>query len=275
MLLAIIDLGTNTFHLLIVKPGENGKWNKLFKERVTVKLGQGGMDKKIISRSAYHRGIKAIEQFRASLDLYNVNEIYAFGTAALRSAINGEKFVEEVATKFGINIRLISGEEEAEFIYFGVRKAVALGEQKSLIMDIGGGSLEFIIANDKEIFWKKSYPLGAALLLSKFKPSDPISSENLEEINSYIGDELASMLKECKIHKPVQIVGSAGSFETFASIIHNQHPDSGSHYKKTEHPISHSHFNSLYEELIVSDKKSRMKMKGLVKMRVDMIVLAA
>jgi exopolyphosphatase / guanosine-5'-triphosphate,3'-diphosphate pyrophosphatase len=275
MSLAVIDLGTNTFHLLIVKPGRNGSWKKVFKERVTVKLGQGGMDKKIITRSAYHRGILAIEQFRKSLDENNVKRVYAFGTAALRTAVNGHLFLKETKDKYGINIKLISGDEEAVLIYEGVKKAVSLGNEKSLIMDIGGGSLEFVIANNSKIFWKKSYPLGAALLLSKFKPSDPVSTSDLQKIRSFISGQLESLIEAVSKHKPLQIVGSAGSFETFASMIRHRNPNSGSHYGKTEHSISISDFNSLYRDLIKSDKRKRRKMKGLVSMRIDMIVVAA
>src|SRR5688572_19632471 len=147
MKIAILDLGTNTFHLLIAGVKPDKSWKKLLMERVTVKLGQGGIDKKVISRTAYARGMHALEGFRSSLDNHPVDKIAAFGTAALRSAVNGKVFLEEARDRFGFEINLISGDEEAELIYYGVRQAVQVAGQKSLIMDIGGGSVEFIIAD--------------------------------------------------------------------------------------------------------------------------------
>ncbi len=274
MNIAILDLGTNTFHLLIAEVNSDLQWNKLIKERITVKLGQG-MENNKISSLAYLRGIEALIGFRKTVSEYTIDAIFGFGTAALRNADNGKEFIEEVKLKTGFEIQLISGEEEAELIYFGVRLAVQMGTGKSLIMDIGGGSVEFIIANKTEVFWKASFKLGAALLLTKFKPNDPLSPEDVLSIISYFDTSLQPLFAACDIHKPEVLIGSAGSFETFVSMLRNRFPDTGSHYGKTSHPISIEKFTWLYHDLIISTQEQRNEMKGLVKMRVDMIVMAA
>ncbi len=273
MKIAVMDLGTNTFHLLIAEVKGDRAWQKILNTRITVKLGQAGIG--TISKGAYDRGMKAMEIFFHSLKEHEISNVWAFGTAALRSASNGPAFLEEVKQKFGFTIGLISGDEEASLIYYGVRQAVKMSNDKSLIIDIGGGSVEFIIANKTTIFWKQSFKLGAALLLRKFMPGDPLSQQNISSINDYFNSELKPLLDACNQYQPLLITGSAGSFETFASMIRHRFPESGSHYGKTSHPIAFTHFERLYNELILSTTQERNAMRGLVKMRVDMIVMAA
>ncbi len=274
-MLAVIDLGTNTFHLLIAEVDKYGNWKKIFKERITVKLGQGGIDKNIIAPAPYKRGIKAIEKFYDEIKKHRIKKVVAIGTAALRNANNGVDFRNEVKKKTGIEITFISGNEEATLIYYGVKQAILNWDGVKMVIDIGGGSVEFIIANKKKILWKKSYKLGAALLLDKFMPNDPLKKSDLSVINAHIHEKLTDLFVAISKYQPQQLIGSAGSFETFASMIRYQFPESGSHYGKTEHPISIAHFKQLYKELIVSNKAQRSAMKGLIKMRVDMIVMAA
>lgn len=274
-MVAVIDLGTNTFHLLIAEVKNNGSWVKIFKERITVKLGQGGIDRNVIAPSPYKRGIKAIEKFHEEIKSRGVKKVVAIGTAALRNAKNGSEFRKDVKRRTGIDITFVSGDQEATLIYWGVKHALHSWDDVKLVMDIGGGSVEFIIANTKKILWKKSYKLGAALLLDKFVPNDPLKKNDLSVINVHIHEQLTDLFVAISKYQPKQLIGSAGSFETFASMIRYRFPESGSHYGKTEHPISIAHFKQLYKELIVSNKAQRSAMKGLIKMRVDMIVMAA
>jgi exopolyphosphatase/guanosine-5'-triphosphate,3'-diphosphate pyrophosphatase len=150
-----------------------------------------------------------------------------------------------------------------------------MGNDKSLIIDIGGGSVEMLIANSRKIYWKHSYKTGAALLLDKFKPSDPLTKKDLKQIHDFFHETLQTLIAACREYRPVQLIGSAGSFETFASMIRHRFPVSGSHYGKTCHPLEVRHFEKIHRELVVSDVTARNRMKGLIKMRVDMIVMAS
>jgi len=206
---------------------------------------------------------------------YNIDKVFGFGTAALRSAENGQEFIEEVKKKTGFDIQLISGDEEATLIYYGVRQVVQIGKEISLIMDIGGGSVEFILGNDEQIFWKQSFKLGAALLQGKFQPQDPLSADDINKIHSLFESELQPLLSACELFKPHQLIGSAGSFETFSNMIKHRFAEQSGTINKSPQSISITHFDQLYSDLIVSTKEQRNEMKGLVKMRVDMIVMAA
>jgi len=157
MKIAVLDLGTNTFHLLIVGVKRNRSFKKLFKSKISVKLGEGAIDKNMIAEVPFQRGIDALKHYSAVLKKYKPEKTVTYATSAIRSARNGKKFIAAVKKETGIKIQVISGAREAEFIYYGVRQSVQMTEEKQLIMDIGGGSTEFIIANREKNFLEEEF----------------------------------------------------------------------------------------------------------------------
>ncbi|MCB0663459.1 MAG: hypothetical protein KDC24_12015, partial [Saprospiraceae bacterium] len=141
---AVIDLGTNTFHLLAVEIDENEQMHFLFRERIFVKLAEDGIQS--IGPAPFQRAIKAMTVFKNKLDELGIDHFKAFGTAALRTATNGPDLIHAIKEKTGIEVALIDGLEEARLIHLGVSQAVPFDHTKQLIMDIGGGSVEFVIA---------------------------------------------------------------------------------------------------------------------------------
>ena len=154
--IAVIDCGTNTFNLLVAEVTRES-WSVLFHNKVAVKLGEGGFDDGVIQRHRFARGLDALLVHKSAIDNLQCDYTFAFATSALREASNGKAFIDRAKELFGIEIELISGDREAELICHGVRKSMNLGTNPVCIMDIGGGSTEFIIANSDTIFWKKSY----------------------------------------------------------------------------------------------------------------------
>ena len=153
MRVAVIDLGTNTFNLLIADVDKQNKtFSKVFNEKIASKLGRGGINNRIIVPEAFQRGVEALTQQKQIIDTYNCEKVFAIATSAIRNAENGPDFVSTVKRKLGISIQVISGDEEAELIYKGNRLACDIS-QKSVILDIGGGSNEFIIADSEKIYW--------------------------------------------------------------------------------------------------------------------------
>ena len=153
--LALIDMGTNTFHLLITEVGTDGKLTDLVRTKLPVRLGQGGISNGAIAPEAYERALKTLKDFRRQIDEYGVETVRAMATSMVRNAANGDAFVDDVLEQTGIKVEVIDGAREAELIYYGVRSAGVLDAQTSMIMDIGGGSVEFILCNQHEIFWKQ------------------------------------------------------------------------------------------------------------------------
>ncbi|MDX5437300.1 MAG: phosphatase, partial [Pontibacter sp.] len=176
--LALIDMGTNTFHLLITEVGENGKLHDFVRTKVPVRLGQGGISNGAIAPEAYERALKTLKDFRKQIDEHGVETVHAMATSMVRNAANGDDFVKDIYKQTDIQVEVIDGAREAELIYYGVRSAGVLDEQTALIMDIGGGSVEFILCNAQEIFWKQSFEVGAQRLMDQFFTEDPIAPES-------------------------------------------------------------------------------------------------
>ncbi len=276
MKIAIIDLGTNTFNLLIVELHPDNCYTPLFQNKISVKLGEGGITNNHIGQEPFERGLQALADHLVEIKKYKCEKIMAFATSAMREASNGKEFVQQAKEKLNIDIQVISGDKEAELIYYGVRKAVDMDEQaKSLIIDIGGGSTEFIIATKNEIFWKQSFLLGAARLLEIFKPSDPITVEEVDSINSYLQKELQPLFEAVKKYPVVELIGSSGSFDSLAEMIAHKYFTPDIFEGKTDFEFHIPHCLEIYEILIKSTKQERLNMKGLVRMRVDMMVISA
>ncbi|HLO58378.1 MAG TPA: hypothetical protein VK179_06525 [Bacteroidales bacterium] len=276
MRVSVIDLGTNTFNLLIVETADDQSYRIVYNSKLPVKLGKSGIDKKEIRPDAITRGMNALERHMATIKEFKSDKVIAIATSGIRSARNGEQFVKMIQQRFGLEVEIISGDREAELIYNGVRQAIELTNEKVLILDIGGGSNEFIIADRDNIFWKKSYPLGVARLLAKFKPSDPISIEEIEFISNYLEERLSDLFEEFRKHKITTLVGASGSFETIVSMIRAEDPASESETSIIPQSvvIDLTDFENLYQKLINSTLKERKQMKGLESMRLEMIVLA-
>ncbi len=269
-----MDLGTNTFHLLIAQ-GITVSYTELVHKSLSVKLGEGGINKGIIVPAAFQRGIDAMQQYEQDIANSSVDSLRAVATSALRNAANGQEFIDKVQALTGIKIELINGEQEAAYIYKGVKLAGSLGAQTSLIIDIGGGSVEFILCNADEIFWKQSFEIGAARLMDKFHQVDPIPSSAIADLRSYLEEKLAPLFEAGKQYNVETIIGSSGAFETFAEII-----ELDKHKPFNLKSIKNYLFETkvliaVTDKLIASSHQQRKSMEGIVSIRVDMIVVAS
>ncbi len=274
MIFAIIDLGTNTFNLLIAERLPNSTFKKIFNTKIAVKLGEGTINAGYIADAPFQRGINALKQYQQYLLDYNVEHTYAFATSAIRSAANGPEFVAQAKKVAGMSIKVIDGNEEADLIYHGNRMAVNMDNSVSLIMDIGGGSTEFILANHDTIFWKHSFLLGAARLLEKFKLSDPVTLAEIKNFNHYLKQELAPLIEAIKSFTPNELIGSSGAFDSIVDMIDAKFNLEQLNDDKTEFAINLNHYSIVSKRIKESTIIERYQIKGLVDMRVDMIVIS-
>ncbi len=269
---AVLDLGTNTFNLIIAQ--KNGQqFDYLVNDKIPSKLGKGGIGKNEIAPDAYERGLNAIAQFSKIIDRHNVEEVKAFGTSALRTAQNAPQFCQDLKTQFGIEVEVVSGDREAELICKGVRNSVSFGQRRFLILDIGGGSNEFIITDQHHIYWKESFPLGIARLNEQLKPPYPISLETINEAEAYFDRCLPNLFNAIKKFKPELMVGASGAFDSFCSMIWASKNQLES--KKVSNQIEISDYFLLHEQLINSKYEDLSNIKGLEAFRVEFIVLAS
>ena len=271
MRIAIIDLGTNTFNLLI---RETTSDELLYNDKIAVKLGRGGIDKGNIAEDAFQRGLDAMAKHKTTIEYYQAEKVKALATAAIRDAKNGHEFVSGVKETTGIEIDVIDGLTEARFILAGAAAAVELPPNPYLVMDIGGGSTEFIIARGKKALWMQSYPLGVSRLLEHFRPSDPIEEQEVERIDTHLDHVLEELRQAWEKHKPKIMIGSSGSFDTLSDMCRlRSDPDS----PPDDRPSSYfdmSVYRMIEREVIRATFEERLAMKGMIPMRADMMVLS-
>ena len=273
MKIAIIDLGTNTFNLLIASP-EHSSFAIEYKTKLPVKLGEGGINEGRIAPEPFKRGTEAMRQFSQMAESHKCDRVYALATAAIREATNGEEFVDAVRRKTGIYVDVIDGDREAELIYRGVRHAVPL-EGTALIMDIGGGSTEFILADREQVYWKQSFPLGVTRLFEKFNPKDPITAEDLAALEEHLKDTLSPLRDALQNHQPELLIGASGSFTTFAQLQAQHFPEDVIDVQAPACPLNPAHFETVTEHLLRSTLQERLADPAIPDFRAASIHLSA
>ncbi len=270
---AIIDLGTNTFHLFIVEM-DGDKINTLYKEKIAVKIGKNGISKGKIAFDARKRAIHTLKIFRTVIDLFEVHHVKGVATSAIRSAKNGPDLIAEIKEKTDIDIDIISGEQEAELIYRGVQAAMSIPESPQLVMDIGGGSVEFIIGTGDNILWRHSFEIGAQRLLDKFHQEDPIPSESLTAMDKFLKKNLKELTEAILEHQPTGLIGCSGTFDTLTEIyLKKTNRERNMELKVNSLPLDY--YYQIHSDLVSKNREERLSIPGMVTMRVDMIVVAS
>lgn len=274
--LGIIDLGTNTFHLLIVEK-DGGRMTKIFHESRAARIGQGGINQRVITEAAIERALGVLRFYQEKLREYEVkaDNVFAFGTSAVRNAQNSEEFCQIVEQETGIAVRVIDGAREAEYIYNGVRAAVELGEEPALITDIGGGSVEFIIGNQSQVFWKQSFEIGGQRLLEKFMRTDPLVEADRKRIYNYLDEQLIPLANAVHQYAPATMVGSSGSFDTLVAMDFMHRSGALPDRAQTSFELPIEEFYRSFETLLSRTHDERMAIPGMIELRVDMIVVAS
>ncbi len=216
-MLAAIDAGSNTLRLLLGKV-QNGMVAPLLYERRICRLAGGFKNEEGLSPEAMERTLFAFQEFAKICAMNHVKKVRAVGTAAFRQAINGEKFVSEVCSKTQLPLYVISGEEEAETMTAGVLSALDPIPDNALIIDIGGGSTEFVLCAKQKILWVRSLSLGVVRLIE--------GHESPESRQHFITQTLAQLNVElervCLSNNvdvgSVALVGTAGTVTTLAAL---------------------------------------------------------
>lgn len=215
---AIADLGTNTFQLLI---------SPLTEFRVDVHLqrpvglGMGAMENVSLQEDAMDRALSCLKEF---VDFFQAKggdraDFYAIGTSILRRASNSAAFIQRVEAELGIQIQVIDGMQEAEYIYAGIRNSLpARWEKTSLVMDIGGGSVEFILFKGHQVLYRVSLELGGLRMKSLFSVDNEFNLSVVSDLDAYVSKEMTSLLEACRAAKPSVLIGAAGAFETILDL---------------------------------------------------------
>ncbi len=270
MKVAILDLGTHVFNLLLADISF-GKCKIVKVVKMPSFIGTGGFASGLLTPRVIQSSVEVFGKLMKEVEREGgADMIKAFATSAIRDARNGSDFTNIIRQEFAVEVETISGDREAELTYKGIRESVFLYDEKVLMCDIGGGSNELIIADKDKIYWKESFNLGVVRLREIFNPDDPISERQLEDIESYLEKTLYNLWIACKQYNPVFMIGSSGSFDTLRELLYTD--DDGS---LPARELEMEKLRTLHETLIKSTREERMKMPRMTPFRVDYMVLGS
>ncbi len=258
---AIVDIGTNTFNLLIADCG-GSSLDRLHSEKRGVSIGMGGINRGTITEEAMNRAIQALKEFEEAIHSYAPVDVRYIATSAVRDADNAELFRDLVKSATGRELIVIDGEQEARYIHEGVSLCHSF-EERGMIMDIGGGSTEFIEADSSGIIALSSMDIGVSRLYQMFDCSDPFSAKDVLDIESFI-EEMSDGFFESK--EVDVLIGSSGTFETFYELINRKPFPIGS--KTVE--LEYKPFIAALDQLIFSTLKERNENEFIIPIRKKM-----
>jgi exopolyphosphatase / guanosine-5'-triphosphate,3'-diphosphate pyrophosphatase len=221
-ILAAIDIGTNSIHMVVVRVKTNlPSMSIIAAEKATVRLGERCAQTGKLLDEAMERSMVALGRCQEICRTMDVEEIVAVATSATRESPNGNDFIRRIEQELGLHVEIISGQEEARRIYLGVLSAMELQNQPHIVIDIGGGSTELILGDGHDPLYLSSTKVGAVRLTDQFIKTDPISFQEFDRLQNYIRGMLERPIDELKLsldRKPVQLIGTSGTIETLAAL---------------------------------------------------------
>ena len=266
--IAAIDIGTNSMRLLLCEYNK-GCFGHKEKHLIVTRMGQGLSASGVLSQEAIQRNLDALNVFKAKADQYGAEEIIAIATSAVRDAVNREEFLNAAIQQTGIEIRVISGDDEADMGITGVVSGYDAADGDILVIDIGGGSTELVLGSIDGIDYAKSINAGTVRMTEMFITQNPIVENELQQLNIKLKSLFAEPMNELKnrnIHKAIAIGGTA---TTIAAIYHNLCIYDPQKVHNTI--VAFDYLQNLHEKLNNMSVEQRYDVKGLQKERADVI----
>ena len=215
--LAAVDIGTNSFHLIVARVFANQRFKVIASEKEMIRLGSGSGDMKLLTEQSIDRGVACLLRFRQVAEISGA-ELTAVATSAVREAENRDVFLERCRVEAGVEVEVISGIEEARLIHLGVLQAVPVYDRQLALIDIGGGSTEFLVGKAQDVLWSRSLKVGAIRISERFFPDGRTSPESAAACVEYLESFLAPSLSEAYSYGFDVLVGSSGTIENLVGM---------------------------------------------------------
>ena len=269
MKIGTIDIGTNSMRLLIADYNDNKIENRK-KFINTTRIGQGVDKEGYITKEALERNLKSLKEFSDKCKEEECEKVYCMGTSALRDSKNGQEFVNEAKKLTDIDVKIICGEEESNLGFMGVLEGTE-GDKKEdiLVIDIGGGSTEFIVGNEEGIKFCKSENVGALRMTEKFITTDPINDEEFNDMTSFIEDIISSTIDTIKTMNISKLVGIGGAITSLSAM--NQQLEVYSMEKVHNSVVTKKDLEKILQNLKIMTLSDKKTLKGLQPKRADII----
>jgi exopolyphosphatase/guanosine-5'-triphosphate,3'-diphosphate pyrophosphatase len=268
--IAALDLGTNSFHLLVADVQPDGQFEALTREKAMIRLGDVVSRRGRITEAAADVAVSTVRRFKLLADAAGATEVHAVATSAIRSAANGDEVVDRIEDEAGVRVEVISGRREAELIFGAIRASVLLEPAPALCFDLGGGSVEIMVGDAGGLHWATSENLGVGRLTAEFVTTDPIAKDERRRLRAHLVDALSPVADAVAPYEPKLAVGSSGTLEDLAHMVAARRatdvPDS-----LNQLSFSREEFLPLHKEIISLPGDERLRLDGLEARRVDLI----
>lgn len=271
MTIAVFDIGTNSIHMLVVEIQPDLGFRVLDREKDTTRLGDGSFEKGRLKKSAVRRALEVITQFHRIAKKWKAQRTIGVATSAVRDASNGREFIREVFRRTGARIRIVSGDEEGRLIELAARSNMDVKGKKTLVVDIGGGSMELIVGDGKKHHYLKSFRLGVARLTDRFLSKDPPSAKQIRKLEKHIEKVLKPEAAKIRRCRAVKVIGTAGTMINLASMAYEDE------YSKPLKLVHHfvlrrKRLEKVHEKISKLSLRKRLNFPGLDSKRADIIL---
>jgi exopolyphosphatase/guanosine-5'-triphosphate,3'-diphosphate pyrophosphatase len=270
--LAAIDIGTNSIHMVIVETNGRATFEVVDREKSMVKLGAGLFGTHRLTERAFADGLEALRRYIRLAENHGVHEVLAVATSATREAENGGEFLDAIVRETGVKPRVISGAEEGRLIYLAVRHTIDLGQDRALILDIGGGSVEVIVGDSNEVLMSESMRLGVQRLLDRRGSPKPLAPKQLHELQGYIQGVASEAMTQARRIGFARVIGTSGTIRTLGEAAHLA--SGGTPWRSVNAQLARrKDIRDLTKKLLELDENERAKIPGIGEQRADAIHL--
>ena len=274
MKLAAIDIGTNSIHMIVVDTAGERTFEVVDREKTMVKLGAGLFGSHRMSERAFEAGLDTMRRYVKLAESLGVEEVLAVATSASREAENGGEFLNSIYRETGVDPRVISGTEEARLIFRAVRHAVDIGSERALVLDIGGGSVEAIVGDRRDVHLSESLRLGVLRLLDLYDARGPISNKQGHELRGYVRGVTSEFFRQAESIGWARVIGTSGTIRTLGEAAHLAAGNAPWRSLNAQ-VVPSSALEKLSKELCGMEEKERAKVPGVSEQRADAIHLGS
>jgi exopolyphosphatase/guanosine-5'-triphosphate,3'-diphosphate pyrophosphatase len=272
---SFIDIGTNSVRLLVVRLNPNHSYSILSQQKQQVRLGEGEFDEEEILPDAIERLVVVCKKFTELAQSFNTEEFVAVATSAMREGANQQEILHLLRHESRLDVRVISGQEEARLIYLGVSSGINLEDHQAFFIDIGGGSTEIAIGNKQNYQFLDSFKLGAIRLSNHYLSeniTEVVSTDDYKKIQQHIKDAIFHSLKKISRQKPYLAIGSSGTIMNLAEIAQKAFHQDRSY---GENILTYKDLRKVIELLCSLPLEQRRKIPGINPERADIIIPGA
>lgn len=271
MRIAALDLGSNSFHLLVADVHPDGTFETVTREKEVLRLGDDVTRHGVITAPAADRAVATVRRLKGLADAAGAREVIAMATSAIRSAANGSEIADRIEAETGVEVEVISGYDEARLIFGAVRASVVIDPGPAVCFDLGGGSVEIMVGDRTGLLWATSEKLGVGRLTASFLETDPPSKHELTRLEEHLRRALEPAAARVTAFAPKMAIGSSGTLSDLVACVVAER--SGEPPRARNQLTAHRRdLEALHDRLVAMPAGERRKLPGLEPSRAELIV---